>query len=686
MKKFTGIDILLILFIFALYNNILSQEICLVPQNITKPISIEISGELAKDYVYHITRFDRIQASEGWHTAALYIKKQLNKYGITNVEIEKFKSNGQVKYFTWTPPLGWRAKTGELWMVKPIKKRLASYEKIPTSLVKGSQTADVTGEVIHIIDGTKPEDYKGIDVKGKFILATGYTGNVHREGVIKRGALGVVTYLDRLSRFEYPDLIQYTALWPRLNEKEKTTFGFNISRMDAEIIIRYLSQGEKVILHAKVEGENYESNVEMMSAIIKGTKFPDKEIIIMGHLDHYKPGANDNASGSAGMLEVARTIKKLIDNNILPPPERTLRFLWVTEFNGTVPWLYAHPEVSKKVIAAYNFDMIGEDLFKTNSYFYFTRTPHSLPSFLNDLTENITSYTASLGLTSIRGSRYPFHYRVIEYSGGSDHVLFCDGSIGVPALMLGHPDPYHHTIQDTPDKVDESELKRVCFIGATGMYYMANAGSKEAIDIANLCAARASGRIASDVKKCMLRMKNNIKSEKSLYIAYKEAMNCLKYSFIRENKTILSSLVFSRDDKTNKYIETLAASLQNEKNIWKKRIKNYYSFLAKKSGFNTREITLNEEEKSAQKIVPVRTSVFKTSLSSDYLIEKLGTDVRKMIKINRNVQYEVANFINGKYNILDIRNAVSAEYGPQPLKDILSYIEILKKAGLVQYK
>ena len=39
---------------------------------------------------------------------------------------------------------------------------------------------------------------------------------------------------------------------------------------------------------------------------------PDEEMVITAHLDHYKPGANDNASGSGAILEMARTMCSLI--------------------------------------------------------------------------------------------------------------------------------------------------------------------------------------------------------------------------------------------------------------------------------------------------------------------------------------------------------------------------------------
>src|SRR5207245_9822863 len=88
-------------------------------------------------------------------------------------------------------------------------------------------------------------------------------------------------------------------------------------------------------------------------------------------------------------LPISRAVKTLLDQKRIPPLKRTLHFLWVPEHFGTVAWLTKHPEVSERAIAALNLDMVGENLVKTNSRLNIARTPDSLPSFLNDLVENV---------------------------------------------------------------------------------------------------------------------------------------------------------------------------------------------------------------------------------------------------------------------------------------------------------
>ena len=661
------------------------QDTALVDPKVRELLLTELSGEIAKEHVIHISRFDRIQASAGWHEAALYIMEQLKRYGITNAEIEGWPSNGEIKYYTWITPVGWEAEFGELWVLEPQRMRLASYEEVPTTLVKHSVSHEVTAELVDVGSGLRPQEYAGVEVKGKIVLATGYTGDVHRQAVIKRGALGVITYLSPDSRRLYPELVQYTALWPRWSERDKVGFGFNISREQSSLLQRWLRQGKKVMLHARVKGRIYQSNIEMMSATIPGTTYPEQEVLICGHLDHYKPGANDNASGSAGMLEIARVLQKLISQGQLPPPQRTIRFLWVSEMFGTIAYLKNHPEFSQRTIANLNLDMIGEDLEKTKSYFYATRTPDSNPSFLNDLVENMVLHTSRLNITTPRGSRFPFNYRIAPYGGGSDHYMFTEGSIGVPATMFGHPDPYHHTIQDTVDKVDPTELKRVCYMAACCAWWMANASDEEAFSLANEVAKRGLGRAGLDLCRAMRAMESSIATPEEHYLAYKEGVNVVKHSFSRELSALSSVLVFVHKEPTRKYIGLLSENLGANQRLFLREVEDYYRMLCQRFGFSPRQITLTDEEKRASRLVVIRSEEFKGPLASGYLAEKLGEEnIEEKLPLRGNIAYETINFVDGKRSLLEIRNAVSAEYRPIELKVVEEYLRILERAGLIR--
>ncbi|MFB0566786.1 MAG: DUF4910 domain-containing protein [Candidatus Aminicenantaceae bacterium] len=657
----------------------------LASKGLTQALVEEVSGEIAFNYTAIISRYDRIQASEGWHDAALMIKKELERIGYKDAVIEGWPSNGSRFYYTYRTPIGWRAKSAELWMVTPRREKLCSYEEIPLTLVKHSNSADVEAELIDVGTGVGEESYRDKDVNGKIVLATAYTGEVMKDAVVKRGALGVVTWYPPEVRPGYPNMIRYTAIWPTWEERNEIGFGFNVSKDQGWLLKKMLDEGKKVVLKVKVEAEYYDSRIEILTASFTGSVEPQKEVMIIGHLCHPAPSANDNASGSGGMLEIARALKEMVDKGLIDPPGRTIRFLWVPEFYGTVPYIKSHLARTKNTIAAINCDMIGEDLHKTGGTFNITLTPDSMPSYLNDVVVNFTKLAERLNLRSINGSRHPFSYRISRFSGGSDHYIFNDGSLRVPSVMFGHGDRFHHTSLDTTDKVDSSELRRVCFISLGSSYYLASASSKEAEDMSMLIVRNGLSRLSEDYHDCLVGMVN-AKDVQELQSAYKQVLNIIEHSYLRESQALRSTLIFTEEDEVKEDIKDRSSSLTALKNTFKKEVEKEYKKQCRKLGVKLQKIFVSPEEKRLKKVVPVRVESFVCPLQSEYLEAKLGEGILKKIKIRRLAAYEALNFADGQRSVFDITQAISAEYGPVDYENVYDFFKILESAELVKLK
>ncbi len=671
--------------IMTLVSSAALAENPLASKKLIQALVDKVSGEIAFKYTVLISHFDRIQASEGWHDSAVMIKEELEKIGYKDVVLEGWPSNGSMYYYTYKTPIGWRAKSAELWMVTPRREKLCSYEEIPLTLVKHSNSADVEAELVDVGTGVGEESYKGKDVQGKIVLATAYTGTVMREAVLERGALGVVTWYPPEVRPGYPNMIRYTAIWPTWEEKEKIGFGFNVSKIQGWQLKKMLDEGRKVVLKADVDAEYYDTKVEVLSASLPGSVEPDKEVMIIGHLCHPLPSANDNASGSGGMLEMARALKRMIDEGLVEPPKRTIRFLWVPEFAGTVPYIKAHLERTRNTLAVINCDMIGEDLHLTGGTFNVTCTPDSLPSYLNDVVVNFTRLADGLNLRSVNGSNHPFAYRIRPFGGGSDHYIFNDGALSVPSVMFGHGDTFHHTSLDTPDKVDPSELRRVCLIALGSTYYMANAAEKEAKDMALLITRNGISRISQDYYDA-LPLLHRAEDAKKLHSAYQQVLNVIEHSLQREIQAVLSTGIFVKDRNARKEIQAYTQNLNALGKGFNTESQKFYSDLCRTLGTKPKQITLTADEQRLQRIVPVRSKDFVCPLQSEYVEEKLGQGVLRQVRLRGYTTYEAVNFADGKRSLYDIARAVSAEFGPVAAKDVETFFQILEKAGLFKLK
>jgi peptidase M28-like protein len=389
--------------------------------------------------------------------------------------------------------MGWDMRGGELWVesaagegFKPY--RLCRYSDAPMCVATYSKGGDWSGEMVEVGSGLHEADYTGKDVKGKVVLASGYAGNVVREAVLKYGAVGAVIYPAPTERPEHPYMVRYNGIWPHKGEEDKTRGAFMISANQYAELKKLMKAGA-VHVHGTIDASYVPGQLTLVHAWIRGNEKPNEEVLITGHLDHPKWSANDNASGSAAMIEVARTLQTLIKTGRVPAPRRTIHFIWVPEYYGTIAYIAEHPEMRRCgpwddprpapakttcAIADLNMDMVGEDTVKTNGRFYFTRTPDSVPSFLDALLEDVLQQTREADLYAPTGSHNYWPTEIVPYVQGSDHDMFL--GIGVPSTMLGHdPDWTHHTSEDTVDKTDASELLRVGVFATAAAEWMASA-------------------------------------------------------------------------------------------------------------------------------------------------------------------------------------------------------------------
>lgn len=471
-----------------------------VDWTIPEAVIQNFSGEKAKTHVIEISRYYREDATPGFHEAAVYIAETARQLGLQDVHIESFPVDGKMRHFNMQTRYAWAPRRAELWLVDPPKK-LADFQEISTQLATWSASADVETEMIDIGAGTRLADYEGKDVKGKIVLTSSPPSTIQEEAVAKRGAVGVVSYWSPVSRQAFPDQVHW--LNTANNYQPTKTFGFVLSRRQGLALKEQLSKGP-VRVRAFVDADLGAGNLEVVTAVIPGRELPEEEIFLLAHICHFNPSSNDNASGCGLLLEIARLWQDLMANGILAPPRRTVRFLWVPENHGTVAYAEAHPEISARVKAAINLDMVGEDLDRCNSVFRVVRTPDSRPSFLNDVVEHFTGVVAAKDIFAPSGSRTRFRYSVDDYVGGSDHVWLNDAGVGVPSVLLMHwPDNFYHSSEDSPDKVDPSELKRVGLIAFASVRYLCAATGAEVERLAARVAAHGRIRLMQEVNRAL---------------------------------------------------------------------------------------------------------------------------------------------------------------------------------------
>ncbi|MFQ6099950.1 MAG: DUF4910 domain-containing protein [Anaerolineae bacterium] len=479
-------------------------------KSLWRTLQEECSGKAAYQAVADISRYHRIQASPGFRRAAEYVYERLVEAGM-QAEILTYPANTETAFWGSRSFQEWEARSGTLHLIEPEDQvhKLADYREVPISLIQRSVAFDGEAEVVAVKKGERPEEYEGLDVAGKIVLARGNVGRVHDLAVLRRGAVGII--FDGMAEGEpvrpawaLPDATQYTSFW-WYNEELKC-FGFALSPREGERLRRLIRKRQEddagpVRVRARVDAHLYDGALEVVSGTIPGES--DEEVVLVSHLCHPRPSCNDNGSGVAAVLEVARALQSLIAAGKLDRPRRTLRFLWVPEITGTYAFLTANEEHIPRMVAGLNLDMVGQDQVQCGSSFLLERPPDALPSFAPDLLIHLRERLFPEVKTHTKLGDYPlFRHAITPFSGGSDHYIFSDPSVGVPMpMIIQWPDKFYHTTADTLDKVDPAMLGKVSILAAAYTYWLAQAGESEARWLASEMSARFRQQVIGTVQE-----------------------------------------------------------------------------------------------------------------------------------------------------------------------------------------
>ena len=652
------------------------QRTPLLPEKDVAGLANELSGEAAKRNLEGLARLHRQRGSAGFHAAAELVAERARAYGLSDVAILQFPADGKIFYGAQRSRPGWDAEVGELWEVTAgsarsasvgvNEKKIASYAAMPIVLAEDSESADVTADLVDVGDGTKEADYAGKNVKGKIVLVVAQPGAVQDLAVGKFGAAGIVSYAQNQKTAwwgEDENLIRWGHLETFSPNK---TFGFMLSLKTARGMRERLAHGETIRLHAVVKAAQHASNYEVVTATIPGadTKLKEEEIAFSCHLDHQRPGANDNASGCVTILEVARTLQKLIAEGKLARPARTIRFIWPPEIEGTLALLNGKPEFARRIRAVVHMDMVGGGP-ATKAVFHVTRGPRSLPSFVHDVTwtfaefVNEESYkfaatgSADYPLVAPEGGAEPLQAQFSAYTMGSDHDVYQDSSFGIPAIYLNDwPDRYIHTNFDSAANVDPTKLKRAAFIGAASAYFLATLGKQEVWLRTAILQGNELRKSQADSRVWKLGF-DDVCIDYDERIAYEKAAA----------------------DSTKKFTAQSLAGILTEAGVGCERPPGRVPERA--------ELYRRKAEPKGPLAV----------FGYDYFTEHAkaaGLATPKLLSYEglwgggEEYAYEVLNFADGKRNAQAIRDAVSAEYGPVPLEMVTEYLQALEKIGIVE--
>lgn len=414
--------------------------------------------------------------SEGQRKAAQFIVERFKSLGLQPLDSSGYLERFTLRQLYWNDVF--------------IKTRANVLENFTNMVFQGNHPINTTVEKEVVFGGTGSDaELNQLDVTDRFVLIfvdnlrSYYTLN---QKLQKRNAYGLILANPRneiqfesikksfreyalqkryilaiddtmkKARYSFLDTLKSinTILIP--NDQIKNLLGMprkNLEKLNSEGRLKDIPLARLTVKFEKIENE-----IETANVVAKIQGKSDQTIVVSAHYDHLGklgkdvfPGADDNASGVAALLELAEEFSK--------SPELPYSITFVATTGEEAGLLGSEHHVNKRsfnaknVICNLNIDMISrrDDTHATQDYLYCIGTDQSLQ--LDKLVRKADkSYSGCTIDFTLNDSKSSFFSR-------SDNYNFY--SKGIPSLHFFagfHPD--YHKPSDTPEKIDYKNLEK----------------------------------------------------------------------------------------------------------------------------------------------------------------------------------------------------------------------------------
>jgi hypothetical protein len=657
----------------------------------------EASGERAMHTLLELVPYQRVRPVAeyaGPLRETQVMARMAKEAGYSNVTVETFPQAGQI----------YQASVGELWMTTPESRKLYDIHDVALALGQGTPTGDLAGELVDVGAG-RPAELEGKDLAGKVVLSSSGLGPFAQAQ--QRGAIGIIGYT-ALRPNEFPDQIPDTRFAPPAGATSPT-FGWAVEPRVGRDLAAMLGRGQKITIRSVVKAETVPGRLEMVHAEIPGDGSTKQEVGVSAHLyeGYIKQGANDDNSGCALTMEIGRAYIKLINEGTLPRPKRTINFQWVPEISGTNAWLNAHPEKKANIIGDLNFDMEGIRLAMSRSYWIMQRTPDTFPSYINDIGQSMMEYISELTRERVRyrangyapsvmvrsatGSSDAFYIKIDKHYGSSDHVTYMQH--GIPAVMfITWPDMWYHSSQDTIDKMDATQYKRAAVVGIGAMAVLATGGEDMAGRVTSENLGRGTERMGDSSRKGSSYLADAA-SPDALHMAWKDARVSIRHQAEVEKGVIRSSAVLYPDPAgAAKRLQALEAGIDKAAAGLLDAARATYGLHAQR--LNTQPIyeppmTAEEKEAAGLLVDCVNGATFAGCASAPGAGGGRGGGAGRGgaaggPSLPQHMNAELSILLGKKKTVLEIRDFLSGEFEPVPLKEVMAVLRTREASGAIK--
>jgi len=430
-----------------------------------------------------IAESDRWNSFDHFHRTTEKLVDYYERAG-AQVEVESIQTGGQIGSGRWVIQEAADVRSATVDVVHPVRQRILDYAENPWHVVQWSAATPAEGLRAQLVVLDSRADIERLPA-GRLrncVVLTNQDPRGLMDVLADRGAVAVIS--DRPVP-NNPRALAWTKFgWGAVPMHHATArlVGFVLSQRQGEALRRQAQRSGTLELLLKADIRKYVGHHDVVSGIVRGAEDPQDEVWAIAH--SAEPGAADNASGVAITLEIAQLLEQMIARGQLARPRRTIRLLNAYECYGFFGYLERTQRLQTP-LAGVCIDTLGLKPEHCDGRLEWHATIPMSASFVDRL-------GASVLRSALRQHRPGYTLHREPFVSTSD-TLIGDPQYGFPCPWItthhkstGSGFDAYHSSADRRSLLSGKGLETCAASMATYLYYMANMGSREVVEVGRM--------------------------------------------------------------------------------------------------------------------------------------------------------------------------------------------------------
>jgi aminopeptidase-like protein len=469
-------------------------------RNVLPVLQKAVNGQRILDDVAAIVATDRWNSFDRFHQTTETLVDRYERAGAT-VEVQSIQTGGRIGSGRWIIQEAQDIRSATVDVIHPIRCRVLDYHENPWHVVQWTSGTPENGLVTELVIIDTLDELGSIvpgALTGKMIL----TQLDPRPALKQLSATGAVGVISDKPITGHPDATAWIKFgWGGIpiENADVRLVGLVLSENGGRKLRAMMRTHGSLSLLTKVDTRRYVGTHDVVSGIVRGREDSAEEVWALAH--SAEPGAIDNASGVAVCLEIARVIEKLIAAGRLPRPRRTIRLLHAYESYGFFHYLENVPRLQTP-LAGVCIDSVGSRSDLCNGRLYWRSTIPMSAGFVDRIGAVVIRAALRLGKPGYRLAPGPFVPTMDTLMGDPRYGFPCPWINTCYCSTSDQVWNGYHSSKDTPDFLSRSGLSSCTAAMAGYLYYLANAGSREVMELAKSETDRIIQQLTDTKKSC----------------------------------------------------------------------------------------------------------------------------------------------------------------------------------------